>query len=315
MKVTKDGRPWKTWCTSSRIGFYGLRRVTRCKGSMVCFSQSCSYKIEHGYSNRSHFQTISGIFQCFTCSSVAEHVECLATKAWEYDFSLKMVTVFHDGLHTCVIKKQLKRATRQEILKVIRRHPTVKPSKLLNSEMVNVMSAQTFEWKDVVMIAEQYADAKQIQNVRDGLRKELHPVGENFEAVGAFRNKCTEKDEFLIYSINSRDLNGQPSYVFKSSIGMAKLASQMDRDKDNILSNEYAHIDATHTRCRGFKSLTLWTYHPVMRKLLRIAIMEVEKEDTENISKFWELLNEILIKVSGEKFKPVAFVADEHHAN
>jgi len=231
------------------------------------------------------------------------------------DYSASTVTVFHDGSHTCVVKNKFTQSTRKEILKAIRCHPTVKPSKLLNNEMVNVMSSEHFNWKEVENIAEQFANVKRIQNVRDGLRKELNPIGENFEAVGQFRKKCAEKDEFLIYSINSRDLNGQPSYVFKSSNGMAKLALMMDRDGDEILSGEYAFIDATHTRCRDFKSITLWTYHPVMRKLLRIAIMEVKKEDTENLTKFWELLNEMLFKMAGKKFNPTGFVADEHHAN
>ena len=99
---------------------------------------------------------------------------------------------------------------------------------------------------------------------------------------------------------------------------MAGLALQMDRDLDEPLSSEFVHIDATHTRCKGFKSITLWTYHPVLCKLLRIPILEVEEENTENLVKFWEILNEMLQKVSGRdnyKFNPTGFVADEHHCN
>ena len=203
-------------------------------------------------------------------------------------------------------------------MKAIRNHPTVKPSRLINNEIVNVMSSAEFEWDHVVEIAENFANVKRVQNVRDQLRREDHPVGENFEALALFRRKCSEKDEFFIFSVNNKDLNDKPSHVFKSSLSMAKLALLMDKDTNEVLSNEYAHVDATHTRCRGFKSLTLWVYHPVMRKLLRIAIMEVEQENTENLTKFWQLLNEMLQKVSGQNnyhFNPVGFVADKHHAN
>ena len=85
-----------------------------------------------------------------------------------------------------------------------------------------------------------------------------------------------EKDKYFIYKINDRALNGLPSFVFKSSTSMAQLAIDMDRDGAGILKKEYAHVDTKHDRCHGFKSVTLWTYHPVTRKLVRLAVMEQE---------------------------------------
>jgi hypothetical protein len=83
---------------------------------------------------------------------------------------------------------------------------------------------------------------------------------------------------FLLFRINCRALNGEPSYVFKSSRAMAELALSMDRDGAGPLNREYAHVDAMHDRCRGFKTLTLWTYTEVSRKLICLAVMEVEQE-------------------------------------
>ena len=108
-----------------------------------------------------------------------------------------------------------------------------------------------------------------------------------------------EKDKFFIYKINDRALNGLLSFVFKSSTSMAQLAINMDRDGAGILKNEYAHVDAKHDRCRGFKSVTLWTYHPVMRKLVRLAVMDVEQENCESLTSFWSLFKEMLQAVSG----------------
>jgi hypothetical protein len=141
---------------------------------------------------------------------------------------------------------------------------------------------------------------------------------ENFEALGLLKQKCVEKDKYFIYKINDRSLNGLPSFVFKSSMHMGKLAMDMDRDGSGVLKDEFAFVDAKHDRRRGFKSVTLWTYHPVMRKLLRLAVMEVEEENGENLTQFWNLLNEMLQEISGitdYKFNPCGFVADEHHAN
>jgi hypothetical protein len=118
--------------------------------------------------------------------------------------------------------------------------------------------------------------------------------------------------------VNNRGLKGEPSFVFKSSLHMANLALSMDRFSNSVLSAEYAHIDATHTRCRDFKTITLWTYHPVMRRQVRIAVMEVELENIENLTKFWQILNDMLKKMSADSscvFNPAGFVADEHHVN
>ena len=79
------------------------------------------------------------------------------------------------------------------------------------------------------------------------MKHEVNPLGENFEALSVFKEKCDEKDEFFAYRVNSRRLNGEPSFVFKSSLHMARLALSMDTDTDGVLSTEYAHVDATHT--------------------------------------------------------------------
>jgi hypothetical protein len=150
------------------------------------------------------------------------------------------------------------------------------------------------------------------------LKHEVNPLGENFEALSLFKEKCDEKDKFFVYCINSRRMNGEPSFVFKSSLHMARLALLMDRNTDGVLSTEYAYVDATHTRVRHFKTLTLWTYHSVMRKLLRLAIMEIEEENSDNLCKFWQMFNSMLAEVSGNEqylFNPCGFVAAEHHAN
>jgi len=100
-----------------------------------------------------------------------------------------------------------------------------------------------------------------------------------------------EKDKYFIYKINDRVLNGLPSFVFKSSTNMDQLAIDMDRDGEGVLNKEYAHIDSKHDRCRGFKSVTLWAYHPVLCKLVRLAVMDVEQENSEHLTSFWTLFN------------------------
>jgi hypothetical protein len=91
----------------------------------------------------------------------------------------------------------------------------------------------------------------------------------------------------------------------------------MDKDREGPRRFECANVDAKHDRCRGFRTVTLWAYHEVMRKLLCLAIMEAKEENAMNLTPFWNQLNEILqdfTQINGYKFNPYGFVADENHA-
>ena len=88
--------------------------------------------------------------------------------------------------------------------------------------------------------------------------------------------------------MNDRFLHDSTSYVFKSSGSMTKLAISMDREGDVVLKEEFVYIDTKHDRCRGFSTVTLWTYHPVMCKLIRLAVMYVEEENSENFNNVLE---------------------------
>ena len=112
-------------------------------------------------------------------------------------------------------------------------------------------------------------------------------------------------------------MNSSSDYIFKSSREMIKLAMDVD-GPENPLQLENAYFDATHQHVHGFKSLGLWIYHPSMRKILRLASMEIRTENTEDITKFFLFFNEIMEKHTGKigiKFNPRCFVHDESGAN
>jgi hypothetical protein len=316
MHYARDGRPWNTWVTSSRKGFSGIRRVARCRGSRICSSSDCSF-LKHGTGpNRSHFEFVDGCLKCFTCGCEAEQVACSAVKVVEYDNIASCLTVMHTGIHAC--KAKLPKINRAVILKAVAENPGVKPSKLVNDKMIQVMNSEEFDWKQVESVARAFTDLKRVHNARAQIQSMNNPYGQAFEALGVFKTKCDEKDKFLVYRINCRQHNGKPSYVFKSSMHMAEIALSMDRTGNGSMSHEYAHVDAMHDRCRDFKTVILWAYHEMSRKLVCLAVMDIEEENTENLTTFWHLLDEMLAEVSGKaeyKFNPTGFVADEHHAN
>lgn len=101
MNVTKDGRPWGVWVTTSRKGFSGRRRMAKCRGIFQCTSETCSFRTVHNRTNKVQFVKRDGNIVCFSCGSVAEHVSCPGVKIWEYHTQMQAVVVYHHGWHNC----------------------------------------------------------------------------------------------------------------------------------------------------------------------------------------------------------------------
>ena len=77
-------------------------------------------------------------------------------------------------------------------------------------------------------------------------------------------------------------------------------------------------FDGMHKWCHGCKSLTMWLHHPGMQCMRQLAKMEVERENTEMISLFFNLFNKALAKHVDDpnyKFNPTLIMTDEVDAN
>ena len=142
---------------------------------------------------------------------------------------------------------------------------------------------------------------------------------QSLEAVGHVKEGSDQVDPFHVYKINSKRLNNRPDFVMKSSSKILKLVVDMDVDgPDNPLKSEDAFFDGSHSRCTDFVSLGLWVMHTPMRRIIHLASMEVRSEKTEELTIFWELLNEMLEKLTkktGYKFNPNYIMFDEGGAN
>ena len=102
MESSRDGRTWAGFMTSRRSGFTGTRRLARCKGSYKCINDDCAYLKQYFKRNRVQFQVRSGENICHSCGAPAIHIQCPASKVWEFDDSNGTVVVYHHGVHTCV---------------------------------------------------------------------------------------------------------------------------------------------------------------------------------------------------------------------
>ena len=100
---------------------------------------------------------------------------------------------------------------------------------------------------------------------------------------------------------------------------MIELAIKMDIDgPQNTMQTENAYFDATHSRVHGLKSFGLWVYHLSMCRILHLASMEIQSENSKDIAQFFKLFNELVGKVSkteGKMFNPKTFMCDEGGAN
>ena len=85
----------------------------------------------------------------------------------------------------------------------------------------------------------------------------------------------------------------------------------------NSLSLEWVYMHGMHSRVQGYKTVTLWTY-PGMNKVMALAIVECQNENTQMIKHFLQTFNKCLQHYTGiddYKFDPYGIMCDEGGAN
>ena len=76
--------------------------------------------------------------------------------------------------------------------------------------------------------------------------------------------------------------------------------NQQKEGEMSAMAYERAFIDAMHSCSNGYKTITMCTYHLGMMKVMRLASMEADKEETESLALFLRLCNEAPSKVLGQ---------------
>ena len=77
---------------------------------------------------------------------------------------------------------------------------------------------------------QQSPDANLAKNIKQKVRKELHPVGHSFEAVRLLKSTLDEKDPLFVYEVNDNKFN---NYLCSTSKEKMQLAAKMNRDGDS----------------------------------------------------------------------------------
>ena len=313
MESSRDGRQWQRYVPSKRRGHSGIRRLAKCKGSYCCENPHCDFMMEYNQPNRHHFKVKENKAKCEHCGCDGLFVNCNARKIWEFNDTLGLVTVFHYGDHSCQPSPKHTPSTDKVITDMFKKNPKLKPSQVSINCVVQAISDDK-TWDEISEVCESVANDKNNRNLKKKAVREGNVHGHSFEAVGVLKQKTDNRDPHLIHKINDRRLNGNPSYVFKTSSFKAKMCMSMDRNGNKLMCKEYCHFDGKVNRCTGFTTLTASVYHPTLKKMVKLAVMEAEGESEQHVNSFWKELNVVIRKVSGNpeaSFNPYGFMLDE----
>ena len=101
-----DGRHWQVnWGKNQQLN--SERRVSKCQGSVVCMNDKCPMFQVHNIANEAAFSwgTLEGTYQCSKCLQYSERQWCGALRASEWNHDTKIMTIWHQAKHICLLKK------------------------------------------------------------------------------------------------------------------------------------------------------------------------------------------------------------------
>ena len=88
----------------------------------------------------------------------------------------------------------------------------------------------------------------------------------------------------------------------------------MDTDGAGFLNGGYYFASGTFKRCPGFFiTLSVYVYAGILRKMIKLATMNVKSENAENWIIFWNMLNQVISSLLSrqEKFNFLGWYVDE----
>ena len=151
----------------------------------------------HHTANRRSFTLIGGTnYKCKICGQLAEHEWCGARWAIEYSCNTKILTVWHEGKHNCILKcqsilkkeKEAKKDLLQTVLKIFPHLPKTKLSDI---------GAQYYIQRGYPDVAQQFVQACTDEEVVTEVRTESYTelLGmdhHSVHAVAIIKNKLTQ---------------------------------------------------------------------------------------------------------------------------
>ena len=329
MRKYRDGR-WFVLKAGSRLGLNGYRKVGTCQGSLICTYDDCTKLTTEGVRNTYDFNRVGAhkLFKCSSCGHLAERAYCGCIKVVEYDRDRQTLRYEHQGTHICLLKPNVQERRRAlESLPIPMSGST--KAKTFMQDCVrhmfeNGQVKEAFKLCDDVCEADVVAKIKQL---RDYPNKSVNrqDIIDSFGHIAHFQDSIinSDHDKYLLWKWECKELNGKGTYVFKTSELSIQIALKMAGkiqigEEDSTLITEPAYFDGMHKRVRNFVTLTMWVFHPGMRGMIILSVMECPKEDTDNIELFFRNFNGALseyLKEDNYLWDPFLLMVDEKGAN
>ena len=161
MRSTKDGRSWKSLTTSTRKNFGGMRRKACCSGSFKCVNRDCTFR--RYYQKETCLQFNPSDKTCSVCGKSGLYVPFGAVKIWKFNNNENMVTVFNDGIHTCVARQLFKMS--EEVKEKISSGGTT-ITKSTEDVIIYCLKEENPCWNDVYRVANSTLEQEKLYHAK-----------------------------------------------------------------------------------------------------------------------------------------------------
>ena len=246
----------------------------------------------HQVSNAINFETIQDEYRYKHCDQFAKRDWCGVQKATEYNSNKETMMIWYQGLHKCTSKpghksKEQEYQGKEALKTVMHKFPGLSRNAHARAGAHQAMEDGNPELADYIL--ETYQDTQIFNSAKKEMYmnmagKERHST----DAVATVKKTQDRFDQLNIYEVNDCKMNNQPSYVFKPSKSMAKIALLMDQDHEEKtpFQDVVAFMDGLHSHVKDYLTLTLWLHNPVICHMQHITYMDCESENTTNIATF-----------------------------
>ena len=260
----------------------------------------------HSIANEAAFSwgTLEESNQC--CLQNSERQWCGALRASKWNCDTKLLTIWHQGKHICLLKKPpMEKDNAMKIVNMLKNvmqlhlHATKTQIMALGSKYHLAHGENQLSHLFVQICMKNKSIYEQaLQEVRQ------ETVGHDWSSINAvvkLKRGQDSVDKYYMYKVNDKKWNGNLTFVMKNSKLSAGMALSMDAYNKKIpLTECVVFMDGLHSRVKDYITLTLWVENPIICKTQRLASMECASEDMENITIFLQNFLHILHEVKND---------------
>ena len=198
-------------------------------------NDKCPMLQVHNVANEAAFSwgTLEGSYQCSKCLQYSERQWCGALRASEWNCDTKLMTIWHQGKHICLLKKPpVEKDDAMEIVTMLKNvmrlhlHATKTQIMDLGSEY-HLAHGENWLARLFVQICMKNK-SKYEQALREVRQETVGWDWSSINAVVKLKRGQDSVDKYHIYKVNDKKWNGNQTFVMKRSKLSAETVLHMD---------------------------------------------------------------------------------------